>query len=178
MNEDVIYRYAMAIWDRDDKESLGGKNIQVSRAWMICRHVWARALSINSTNYTYQHNTSQYPHTPTNHRTTASKQEYLEDLQKEDPVTFMPQDYVMAGRVAVLLRGLGYALKYRCVLRWIVFVFVYVFVRVESALLCVVPYLACVSNNAYVCRYSTAEAWAPLARKLLSDYGDDIPDSI
>jgi hypothetical protein len=25
-------------------------------------------------------------------------------------------------------------------------------------------------------RYSTAEAWAPLARKLLDDYGDDLSD--
>jgi hypothetical protein len=25
----------------------------------------------------------------------------------------MPDDYIMAGRVAVLLRGLGYALKYK-----------------------------------------------------------------
>lgn len=40
---------------------------------------------------------------------------FLEDLQKEDPVTYMPQQYVLAGRVAVLLRGLGYALKYRLV---------------------------------------------------------------
>lgn len=35
-------------------------------------------------------------------------------MQREDPVTCMPQDYVMAGRVSVLLRGLGYALKHRC----------------------------------------------------------------
>ena len=32
MNEEVIYKHAMVIWDRDDKESLGGKNIQVSLA--------------------------------------------------------------------------------------------------------------------------------------------------
>jgi hypothetical protein len=29
MNEEVIFKHAMVIWDRDDKESLGGKNIQV-----------------------------------------------------------------------------------------------------------------------------------------------------
>lgn len=29
MDDDVIYKHAMVIWDRDDKESLGGKNIQV-----------------------------------------------------------------------------------------------------------------------------------------------------
>ena len=29
MNADVIYKHAMVIGDRDDKASLGGKNIQV-----------------------------------------------------------------------------------------------------------------------------------------------------
>jgi hypothetical protein len=46
----------------------------------------------------------------------------------------MPQEYVMAGRVCVLLRGLGYALKYKI---------------------------------------SAADAWAPLARKLLREYGEE-----
>lgn len=31
MDEEVIYKHAMVIWDRDDKASLGGKNIQVGR---------------------------------------------------------------------------------------------------------------------------------------------------
>ncbi|TFJ83480.1 hypothetical protein NSK_005218 [Nannochloropsis salina CCMP1776] len=39
-------------------------------------------------------------------------QEYLEELQEEDPVEHMPQDFVMAGRVALLLRGLALVLKY------------------------------------------------------------------
>lgn len=42
MNEAVIYKHAMVIWDRDDKESLGGKNIQVS--FVVC----ARPLPIAS----------------------------------------------------------------------------------------------------------------------------------
>lgn len=29
MDPGVIYKHAMVIWDRDDKQSLGGKNIQV-----------------------------------------------------------------------------------------------------------------------------------------------------
>jgi len=37
---------------------------------------------------------------------------YIEKLQKLDPVVAMPNEYLMAGRVAVLLRGLAYALKY------------------------------------------------------------------
>mmetsp|Transcript_7201 Transcript_7201/g.9383 ORF Transcript_7201/g.9383 Transcript_7201/m.9383 type:complete len:532 (+) Transcript_7201:81-1676(+) len=37
---------------------------------------------------------------------------YLEQLQAEDPVVSMPDEYLMAGRVCVLLRGLAYALKY------------------------------------------------------------------
>jgi len=27
-SEEAIYKYAMVIWDRDDKQHLGGKNIQ------------------------------------------------------------------------------------------------------------------------------------------------------
>ena len=50
--------------------------------------------------------------------------------------------------------------------------------------------LSCSSGSEYRCviliwfeltktyRYSTAEAWAPQARKLLSDYGEDVSDSI
>lgn len=38
----MIYKHAMVIWDRDDKESLGGKNIQVS--FVVC----ARPLPIAS----------------------------------------------------------------------------------------------------------------------------------
>ncbi|CAM9397218.1 unnamed protein product [Heterosigma akashiwo] len=37
---------------------------------------------------------------------------YLEQLQAIDPVVEMPDEYLMAGRVLVLLRGLAYALKY------------------------------------------------------------------
>ncbi|CAM9667809.1 unnamed protein product, partial [Phaeothamnion confervicola] len=37
---------------------------------------------------------------------------FLEELQRRDPVTSMPDEYIMAGRVAVLLRGLAFALKY------------------------------------------------------------------
>lgn len=40
-------------------------------------------------------------------------QYYIEELNRQDPITAMGDDYVMAGRVAVLLRGLGYALKYK-----------------------------------------------------------------
>ncbi|GAB5033045.1 Hypothetical protein NocV09_01200010, partial [Nannochloropsis oceanica] len=58
-------------------------------------------------------------------------------LQKEDPVEFMPQDFVMAGRVALLLRGLALALKYHV---------------------------------------SAADAWAPLAQRLLDEYGDEEDD--
>ncbi|CAM9270428.1 unnamed protein product [Discosporangium mesarthrocarpum] len=38
---------------------------------------------------------------------------YREELQKIDPIEIMPDEYVMAARVAALLRGLGYALKYK-----------------------------------------------------------------
>lgn len=81
------------MWCRDDKESLGGVNIQ----------------------------------------------QFLEDLNRLDPVISMPDDFVLAARVAVLLRGLGYALKYH---------------------------------------YSTAKYWAPMAQKLLTEYGDDVPDKV
>lgn len=64
---------------------------------------------------THKNHTKPPFHPPTCVRITPIRQEYLELLQKEDPVQFMPQEYVMAGRVAILLRGLGYALKYRCV---------------------------------------------------------------
>jgi len=67
MNEDIIYKHAKVIFDKDDVETLGGVNIQ----------------------------------------------RYIEELNEVDPVTDMGDDYVMAGRVAVLLRGLGYALQYR-----------------------------------------------------------------
>ena len=109
MNEDVIYRYAMAIWDRDDKESLGGKNIQVSAWWHEMTPCANRGLGCVCT----RHLTRAY--IQHHHHITTQKQEYLEELQQTDPVTSIPQDYVMAWRVAVLLRALGYALKYRCV---------------------------------------------------------------
>ena len=40
-------------------------------------------------------------------------QTYLEKLQEIDPIVKIADDYLMAGRAAMLLRGLGYALKYR-----------------------------------------------------------------
>ncbi|CAM9352985.1 unnamed protein product [Ascophyllum nodosum] len=40
-------------------------------------------------------------------------QTYLEILQKRDPILKMSEDYVMAGRVAAILRGLAYAVKHK-----------------------------------------------------------------
>ncbi|CAM9173352.1 unnamed protein product [Pylaiella littoralis] len=40
-------------------------------------------------------------------------QTYLEMLQERDPVLKLSDDYVMAGRVATILRGLGYAVKHK-----------------------------------------------------------------
>jgi hypothetical protein len=40
-------------------------------------------------------------------------QTYLEKLQARDPMVSIAEKYLMAGRAALLLRGLGYALKYR-----------------------------------------------------------------
>eukprot|EP00903_Cladosiphon_okamuranus_P009325 g8894.t2 len=40
-------------------------------------------------------------------------QTYLEMLQERDPVLKLSDDYVMVGRVAAILRGLGYAVKHK-----------------------------------------------------------------
>ena len=37
---------------------------------------------------------------------------FMEQLEHRDPVTNMPDDYVMAFRVSMLLRGLSYAMGY------------------------------------------------------------------
>ena len=34
---------------------------------------------------------------------------YMEHLHDEDPVEHLPQQYIMASRVSILLRGLGHA---------------------------------------------------------------------
>ncbi|CAM9998246.1 unnamed protein product, partial [Ectocarpus sp. 12 AP-2014] len=40
-------------------------------------------------------------------------QTYLEMLQERDPILKLSDDYVMVGRVAAILRGLGYAVKHK-----------------------------------------------------------------
>ena len=129
-------------------------------------------------------------------------------------MTFMPQDFVMAGRVSVLLRGLGLraqvqvgvcalCVRVRVRVRVCVCVRVRVCVRVCACVCVCLCVCLCVCRGVCVClcvslcvcnndhhhdltttimnhqlRYSTAEAWAPLAQKLLDDYGDSIPDSV
>lgn len=102
MGPDVIYKHAMVIWDRDDKQSLGGKNIQVGVGSSLCRpwflfypfvasgqmvpfpeHV-ASVGECMRTAITALPNIHPFPEPKT-------RQEFLEELQKEDPVTHMPQ---------------------------------------------------------------------------------------
>eukprot|EP00386_Alphamonas_edax_P015999 GDKI01048918.1.p1 GENE.GDKI01048918.1~~GDKI01048918.1.p1 ORF type:complete len:241 (+),score=51.55 GDKI01048918.1:111-725(+) len=39
-------------------------------------------------------------------------QAYFESLDKKDPVVYMPDDYVMPWRLSIMMRGMGYALRY------------------------------------------------------------------
>ena len=38
---------------------------------------------------------------------------FFEEMNEIDPIVHMPDEYIMSGRVAFMLRSLGYALQYK-----------------------------------------------------------------
>jgi hypothetical protein len=100
MDEEIIYKHTKVSYDEDNAVLTDGKHIQVRRGeplfiCMLYFHKYQLLFLIRIFVCVYS----------------MINQVYMEYLQDQDPVLQLPRDFIMVGRVSIMIRGLAHALN-------------------------------------------------------------------